>query len=200
MRSRSTTILQSSISSGEQGTVSIDFIINVDGIVSECGVAQTSGKTRLDQAACQLVIRRWRYKPAMQDGKPVRVRTTANIAFQLTGIPQREALAHAAVNRGDYATAITIWRPLAEQGDPTARTVLGVLYANGEGVAQDYAEAARWYQLAASQGYKFAQFSLGLLYESGRGVPENPVKAAMWFTLASSRADMASMRASTMSD
>jgi TonB family protein len=170
----------------EQGTVGVAFTINTDGTVTECSVAISSGKPRLDEAACAMVIRRWRYKPATLDGTPLAQRTTANIVFQLRRETGRNELARgqAAVSRGDYAAAIALWTPLAEQGNPAARSGLGVLYANGQGVTQDYTEAARWYQLAATQGFAFAQVSLAQLYESGRGVPENPLKALMWFTLA----------------
>jgi len=171
----------------EQGTVGVAFTINADGAVTECSVAISSGKPRLDEAACAMVIRRWRYKPATENGMPVPTNTTANIVFQLRRGPIRNelALGQAAASRGDYAAAIALWTPLAEQGNPAARSGLGLLYANGQGVTQDYAEAARWYQLAASQGFQFAQVSLAQLYEGGRGVPENPLKALMWFTLAS---------------
>ena len=39
-------------------------------------------------------------------------------------------------------------RKAAEQGDATAQFNLGVMYANGEGVAEDEREAVRWYRLA----------------------------------------------------
>ncbi len=42
---------------------------------------------------------------------------------------------------GDYATALRLWRPLAEQGEAYAQHNLGVMYRDGEGVPQDYAEA-----------------------------------------------------------
>ena len=67
----------------EQGTVAIKFVINEDGGVSMCEVATPSGKPRLDDAACRMVTRRWKYKPATQDGKPVAVAQTANVVFQL---------------------------------------------------------------------------------------------------------------------
>ena len=37
-------------------------------------------------------------------------------------------------NRGDYATALREWRPLAEQGMAIAQFHLGQLYARGQGV------------------------------------------------------------------
>jgi hypothetical protein len=42
-----------------------------------------------------------------------------------------------AYKRGDYATALRDWRPLAEQGDAGAQFYLGTLYAFGQGVPQD---------------------------------------------------------------
>lgn len=59
------------------------------------------------------------------------------------------AVAH---ERGDYATALRLWRPLAEQGDALIQNLLGNMYRAGEGVPQDYAKAARWHRKAAEQG------------------------------------------------
>jgi len=61
----------------------IKFVIDPNGSVSECAVATSSGKPRLDDAACTMVKRRWKYKPATQDGKPVSIQQTANVVFQL---------------------------------------------------------------------------------------------------------------------
>jgi len=44
-----------------------------------------------------------------------------------------------AYQRGDYATAVRLWRPPAEQGNAEAQYNLGVMYAEGDGVPQDYA-------------------------------------------------------------
>ena len=54
-----------------------------------------------------------------------------------------------AANRGDYENALAEFRALAEQGDVSARSVLGALYIKGQGVPQDYQEAVKWYRLAA---------------------------------------------------
>jgi len=79
----------------------------------------------------------------------------------------------AAYDRGDYATAVEEWLPIAEQGNADAQYNLGIMYDNGYGVPQDYAEAVRWYRLAAEQGYAKAQFVLGVMYDNGRGVPQD---------------------------
>jgi TPR repeat protein len=49
----------------------------------------------------------------------------------------------AAYGRGDYATAMRLWRPLAEQGHAVAQSNLGFLYRTGKGVPQDDAEAVK---------------------------------------------------------
>jgi TPR repeat protein len=87
----------------------------------------------------------------------------------------------AAYSRGDYATAMQLWRPLADQGDPYAQTNLGRVYANGQGVPQDYAAAASWYRKAADQGDVYAQYNLGILYANGRGVVQNYAEAVNWY-------------------
>src|SRR5262249_3703626 len=67
----------------------------------------------------------------------------------------------AAYQRGDFATALKLWRPLAEQGNAQAQNQVGNMFYDGKGVAQDYKEAVRWYRLAAEQGYGSAQYLLG---------------------------------------
>jgi TPR repeat protein len=88
-----------------------------------------------------------------------------------------------AYNRGDYATALREWRPLAELGIAPAQFNLGLLYANGQGVAQDYVQARQWYEKAAIQGDALAQLNLGVIYGNGIGVPEDYQKALYWFRL-----------------
>jgi TonB family protein len=71
------------IRAGEQGGVAVQFVVKVDGTVSECSTMQTSGKARIDAAACAFVIRRWKYKPATMAGTPIEFRSAAIIVFQL---------------------------------------------------------------------------------------------------------------------
>ncbi len=97
----------------------------------------------------------------------------------------------AAYERGDYATALREWRPLARQGYADAQFSLGFLYAQGWGVPQVYTEAVRLYRMAAEQGDADAQFSLGLMYRKGQGVPQDYTVALkwghMWFNLAAAQ-------------
>jgi len=90
----------------------------------------------------------------------------------------------AAFERGDYATALREWLPLAEQGDVSAQYFLGVMYSFGRGVPQNDAEAVKWYRKAAEQGVVPAQYNLGVMYYFGEGVSVNSIKAYMWWSLA----------------
>ena len=65
--------------------------------------------------------------------------------------------------RGDYARALEIWRPLAEAGDPDAAFNLAQAYRLGRGIAVDLALAKSWLERAALKDHVDAQTTLGLL-------------------------------------
>ncbi len=94
-----------------------------------------------------------------------------------------------ALRRDDYATALRLLRPLAEQGDARAQFHLGALYNFGGGVPQDYVQAASWYRKAAEQGDAWAQINLGVKYEIGQGVPQNYAQAVSWYRKAAEQGD-----------
>jgi cell division protein FtsN len=89
-----------------------------------------------------------------------------------------------AYKRGDYATALAVFRPLAENGDAKSQSILGLMYSYGEGVPVDHREAARWYRRAAEQNSVVAQYNLGMLYLEGKGVSRDSDKAINWLTRA----------------
>jgi TPR repeat protein len=94
---------------------------------------------------------------------------------------------YAAFERNDYATAIRLWLPIAEEGNIHAQFNLGLIYEKGLGVPADDAEASRLYRMAALQGNADAQYFLALMYESGRGTGQDPVLAYMWFHMSATR-------------
>lgn len=61
-----------------------------------------------------------------------------------------------AYKRGDYATALKEWRPLAEAGHAGAQYNLGFNFVQGKGVAKDLVQAYFWFELAARQGKRIA--------------------------------------------
>ena len=63
----------------------------------------------------------------------------------------------AAYERGDYAAAFRLMRPLAEQGDASAQFNLGIMYSEGKGVTHDHIQAHMWFNLAAARGEEKAR-------------------------------------------
>ncbi|MDH3473193.1 MAG: sel1 repeat family protein [Rhodospirillales bacterium] len=88
--------------------------------------------------------------------------------------------------KGDYASALEAWRPLAERETESSavQLFLGFMHAGGQGLAKDPAAAAAWYRRAAEQDNMVAQIRLGLLHRRGEGVAQDPVQAYLWASLA----------------
>jgi len=82
---------------------------------------------------------------------------------------------------GDYASAIKIWQPLAEKGDPLAQSNLGILFENGWGVTQSPETAVYWYKKAAEQEQIDAQHNLATMYQQGSGIAKDLNSAGFWF-------------------
>jgi uncharacterized protein len=95
----------------------------------------------------------------------------------------------AAYHRGDYADAMRLLRPLAEQGDISAQFQLGAMYFFGEGVPQDTKQCVMWYRKAAEQGNANAQTKLGLMYAYGIGTPKDGAQALFWYRKAAEQGD-----------
>ena len=100
-------------------------------------------------------------------------------------------------DRADYATALKIWLPQAQAGDPEAQTYVGEIYEKGLGLKPDYQIAAMWYEKAAAQNYSRAEINLGNLYEKGLGVVADKAKALNLFRQAAGLKNDKLMYAST---
>jgi len=96
--------------------------------------------------------------------------------------------AYGAYERGDYATAVLLFRPLAEQGNAQAQAQLGFMFNAGRGVSQDYEQAAAWYRRSAEGGNAAGQYNLAVMYDKGHGVPQDWVLAHKWLILATANA------------
>jgi hypothetical protein len=97
---------------------------------------------------------------------------------------------YVAYDRADYASALNVWLPLAQQGNPQAQTFVGEIFEKGQGTAPDYGAAIEWYRKAAEQGFARAQINLGHLYEKGLGVSKDPIAALNWYRKAAGIGDM----------
>lgn len=91
---------------------------------------------------------------------------------------------YADYQRKDYAAAVAKWRGVAQSGNREAQSLLGIMYAFGQGVPQNYPQAITWLRMAAAQGEPKAQFKLGSMYANGQGFTRDHQRAAMWFAIA----------------
>ena len=70
--------------------------------------------------------------------------------------------------KGDFSSAIAIWRPLAESGSADAQFNLGQAYRLGKGVPINLSQSQNWLERAADQGHVDAETTLGLmLFQNG---------------------------------
>jgi TPR repeat protein len=114
------------------------------------------------------------------------------------GMAQAIGLAHSGTNadaaydayqKGNHEAAVRLARPLAEQGDARAQSIVGLAHYRGRGVPRDDIEAANWFRRAGNQGDVAAQYYLGLMFSEGQGVPQDHAEAAKWYRLAADQGD-----------
>ncbi len=105
---------------------------------------------------------------------------------------------YVAYDRANYLSALNIWMPKAQTGDPEAQTYVGEIYEKGMGLQPDYQVAHLWYKKAAEQGFSKAQMNLGYLYEKGLGVKKNQKTAILWYQKASNFSELKIPFASTV--
>jgi uncharacterized protein len=109
----------------------------------------------------------------------------ASLALAAPAAAQNVKAGIDAWQRGDYASAVAIWRPLAEAGDPDASFNMGQAYRLGRGVLVDMSAAQEWLERAAQKDHADAQATLGLLlFENG-----NQADGLKWLKLASEKGD-----------
>ena len=65
----------------QQGIVVVRYLITEDGTVGDIQVASSSGVPRLDDAAVQMVKKRWKFRPFTLNGKPIAVWQGATVSF-----------------------------------------------------------------------------------------------------------------------
>jgi protein TonB len=72
-----------SIRMNEEGALSLSVLVGADGRVHEAKVAQSSGSSRLDQAAVDEARTRWHLRPATRNGVPFEQWLTLRVIFRL---------------------------------------------------------------------------------------------------------------------
>ena len=97
--------------------------------------------------------------------------------------------ARAASEAGDYATALSLWEPLAHAGVARAQNNIGVCFSNGLGVEHDLILAFKWLSLAAAGGDPLGQRNLATAYLNGLGVARDGARAAELYRAAAEQGD-----------
>lgn len=83
---------------------------------------------------------------------------------------------------GNAEDALTVFRQLAETGNPKAMCYLARMYRDGQGgLPTDSAAAQALYRKAAEAGLPEAQCELGQMLESGSGTDNSLEEAAAWY-------------------
>jgi TPR repeat protein len=87
----------------------------------------------------------------------------------------------------NYKLARIYWKPIAKEGNQNAQYLLGVMYANGQGVKTDFQKASHWFLKSALQGDVGAMYFLGTFLKEGKGINQNFLKAGEWFQKAAEK-------------
>ena len=67
---------------GQQGYVTVSYIIGVDGRLTNCNVVRSSGYPILDAIPCKVLPKRARFAPARDaNGAPIATHGTSSMAF-----------------------------------------------------------------------------------------------------------------------
>lgn len=87
-----------------------------------------------------------------------------------------------AAQRGDYAEAYWLWRPLADAGMARAQHQIGWLYANGNGLRVNLEAAIEWWTRAAQSGHADSAFAIGMAFLNGEPgeLEQDFAKASEW--------------------
>jgi TPR repeat protein len=104
-----------------------------------------------------------------------------------------------ALERGDFAAALSQLEPLATAGDLRAQDALATMYLRGLGVERDVRAGMSWYCMLAhhaqgGRGIMQAVWYLAEWFRTGGGIPgkhyndgnradEDPIRAYFWFSV-----------------
>lgn len=68
---------------GVEGTVVLKVLVDVDGTPLEVEIQRSSGNRRLDDAAKRQVLRKWKFRPAIREGRAIQVYGLVPVNFSL---------------------------------------------------------------------------------------------------------------------
>lgn len=74
---------RSELIAGNQGTVLLKVLVDIDGKPLEVTIERSSGNRNLDRAAQRHVLKAWQFQPAMRDGRAVQAYGLVPVVFSL---------------------------------------------------------------------------------------------------------------------
>jgi TonB family protein len=161
---------------GYQGVCVLWLIVDTDGKPRDIKVARSLG-LGLDEKAIE-AVQRWRFEPAMKDGKPVAVQINVEVNFRTDGgdrfielsqkVQAGEPKAELEMAKvllesprlNDQRYAMDLLTKAASQGLRNAQFLLGERFYKHPIGAQDYVSAYMWYALARQYGEKKSEAPL----------------------------------------
>ncbi|RLA80343.1 MAG: hypothetical protein DRG78_11155 [Epsilonproteobacteria bacterium] len=91
-----------------------------------------------------------------------------------------------AYKQGKYKKAMDSFHIASNNDDNRAMLVIGIMYANGDGVSKDQVKSVEWFTKAAKAGNEHAWTKLGNIY----AVKEDYKNAYKWFLKAAEKGDV----------
>ncbi|MEK6748561.1 MAG: tetratricopeptide repeat protein [Pseudomonadota bacterium] len=91
--------------------------------------------------------------------------------------------------RRDYAKAMRILLPQAQQGIAKAQILVGRMHLDNAGVKIDVGQALMWFQAAAMQGDGEGQVAYAHMFHNGQGTKRDFAQALRWYNEAALQGD-----------
>jgi TonB family protein len=145
---------------GYRGTCVLQLVVDTKGMPQDIKVTRAIGMG-LDEEAIE-AVRKWRFKPAMKDGLPVRALINVEVSLRR--------------NDGFDDKFVK-----ADAGDAKAQFEISQAFLSGRDLPKDESRGFAYLEKAAKQGLPKAQFAMGE-YLSSHG--NDLVTAYVWYALA----------------
>lgn len=149
------------------------LVVGADGKPRNIRVQRVIGHG-LDEKAIE-AVGKWKFKPALMDGKPVAVQINVEVSFRLDG---------SQLDRFHSEAKIAELERKASSGDVKAKVKLAEVYLQGRGVTQNENEGYRLLKEAADQGLPEAQFKMGEYAFAHGNQPGDYIASYMWYAIA----------------
>ena len=130
-----------------------------------------------------------RSEPAASDTSP---QAPHRLQHEVSSVPVKPVANSAAAKTAAPASMDRVVQ-LANSGNPTALTILGLRALDAPNGAANLPDAVKFLTQAAEKGQAVAQYRLGTLYERGQGVAADAAKAMHWYGLAAAQGNRKAM-------